>query len=346
MRHNAAVRHCSLVSPSSPPAAVCTAALALLAAVPAAADEIRLRSGDRFTGRVVSLDQGTLAFDTPYGRVSVPWTEVVGLRVDEAIAVTVGTAAPAVATIAAAADGQVQLQPGPAVLLADIVSLARPPLLTLTLDGGANAGFVTTGGNTDVYSLRTDGTITLRRNQHRYAATAVLNQTEDRGELTAQNWTTSLNYDRFVSRRVFVNANGILTSDRFRDLDLRTALGLGVGLQVRDTPRLRFTTNAGFGWVHQNFASAPNEHYTAARESTVFEYFLVPRRVQLFHNHDGYFGLNGDDNLFLKTQNGLRLSIVASLVTTLQLDLDYDHSPAPGRRQTDRTFALTFGYRF
>jgi hypothetical protein len=72
----------------------------------------------------------------------------------------------------------------------------------------------------------------------------------------------------------------------------------------------------------------------------------VPDRVQLFHNHDGYFGVTGDDNLFFRTQNGARVGLAAGFVTTLQLDLDYDKSPAPGRKNTDRTFALTFGYRF
>ena len=58
------------------------------------------------------------------------------------------------------------------------------------------------------------------------------------------------------------------------------------------------------------------------------------------------FGVTGDDNLFVKMQNGVRLALVAGFVTTAQLDLDYDRSPAPDRRATDRTFALTFGYRF
>jgi hypothetical protein len=48
----------------------------------------------------------------------------------------------------------------------------------------------------------------------------------------------------------------------------------------------------------------------------------------------------------VKTQNGFRLSVVRNFVTTLQYDLDYAATPAPGRRATDRTFALTFGYRF
>jgi hypothetical protein len=45
-------------------------------------------------------------------------------------------------------------------------------------------------------------------------------------------------------------------------------------------------------------------------------------------------------------KNGVRLGLFGGLVTTAQIDFDYDRSPAPGRRNTDRTFALTFGYRF
>ena len=53
-----------------------------------------------------------------------------------------------------------------------------------------------------------------------------------------------------------------------------------------------------------------------------------------------------EDNLFVRTQNGVRFSLVGGLVSTAQLEIDYDRTPAPGRRQTDRSFAITFGYRF
>jgi hypothetical protein len=45
-------------------------------------------------------------------------------------------------------------------------------------------------------------------------------------------------------------------------------------------------------------------------------------------------------------QNGIRVGLTAGFVTTLRHDLDYDRSPAVGRRNTDRTVALTLGYRF
>ena len=71
-----------------------------------------------------------------------------------------------------------------------------------------------------------------------------------------------------------------------------------------------------------------------------------PQSDEFFHKHDGYFGVEGEDNLFVKTHQGARLTVVKNFVTTIQYDLDYDASPSPGRKATDRTFALTFGYRF
>ncbi|MBI4264456.1 MAG: DUF481 domain-containing protein [Acidobacteria bacterium] len=324
----------------------CAVALVLLGVVPLGADEVRLSNGDRMTGRTMSLADGTLTFATPYGDVRIPWSDVAALRTDEAMLVTVTGTPPAQATLAAGdADGRVLLQPGGAVALTDITALARPQPAVL-MDGGANAGFVTTGGNTRVNTLRLDGDLVARVGGNRYTANAAVTRAEDRGADTARHWTAGLKYDRFVTPRLFVNASTILTSDRFRSLDLRTALGVGVGYQALATPRATLTGDAGLGYVNENLDAQPDDRYTAVRESVSLGVFLLPDRVQLFHQHDGYFGLTGDDNLFVKMQNGLRIGLTAGFVTTLRHDIDYDRSPAPGRRKVDRTFALTLGYRF
>jgi putative salt-induced outer membrane protein YdiY len=216
----------------------------------------------------------------------------------------------------------------------------------VTVDGGVNAGGVTTGGNTDVSSLRFDGDVTVRQLANRYTATAAVNRAKDKGVETAENWNTAFNYDRFLTERLFINGNAIFTNDRFRDLDLRTALGAGLGYQVLQTPRVRLTANGGFGWVDENFDVAEDESYAAARESAALDIFILPDRIQFFHLHNGYFGVTGEDNLFVQMKNGVRIGLFGGLVTTVQHDLDYDRSPAPGTKNTDRTFALTFGYRF
>lgn len=318
----------------------------LAIAAPAAADQVILTNGDRFTGTVVSLGGNTLAVTTPHGPLRIPWMTVAGLVIDDPILVTVGTAAPSEVRVAAGdAAGRVVLNPGGPVELAQIVALTRP-MPAVTVDGGANAGMISTGGNTDINSLRFDADVTVRQSANRYTAAAAVNRAQDRGVERADNWNTAFNYDRFLTDRLFVNGNAIFTNDRFRDLDLRTALGAGVGYQVLDTPFVRLTANGGFGWVNENFDIAEDESFAAARESAALDIFIVPDQIQFFHQHDGYFGVTGEDNLFVRMKNGVRLGLVGGLVMTLQHDLDYDRSPPPGTRNTDTTFALTFGYRF
>jgi putative salt-induced outer membrane protein YdiY len=304
----------------------------VLSVATAAADELRLTNGDRYSGTVVQLTAGTLTFKTAHGTLNVPWAEVSGLTVDEDIIVTSG-------------NGDEAAVRGVAIDLATTTALTRPQP-PLAISGGAGAGILASGGNTSVNSLRLDGDAVVRMRDNRYTFNGDVNRAEDRGATTAQNWTISARYDRFLTPRIFINGNAIFTNDRFRDLDLRAAYGAGLGYQVLDRPMIKFNVDAGVGYVNENFDVAADDSYAALREAGKVDVILVADRITLFHQHDGYFGVTGDDNLFVQTQNGVRFSLVAGLVTTFSLDLDYDHSPAPGREKIDRTFAMTLGYRF
>ncbi len=304
----------------------------LLTTTRVGADELRLANGDRYTGEVVSLDGGKLRFKTTHGTLEIPWSDVTSLTVDAPVLVRIDpSAAPTSMT-------------GP-IQTTGVIALSRPtPPLVVT--GGANAGLLTTGGNTEINSLRVDADVTARASANRYTFGGAVNRAKDRDLDTARNWTFGARYDRFLTRRLFVDADAILTNDRFRSLDLRTAVGAGVGYQIADTPVVKLSADGGLGYVNENFDSAPDDSYAAVREAVRLDVFVVGTRAVVFHRQDGYFGVTGEDNRFVRMQNGVRFGLVGGLVTTAQLDLDYDASPAPGRRNTDRVFALTFGYRF
>ena len=321
-------------------------AVTLLTALPARADEVRLKNGDRITGTTVSLAGGTLTFKAPGGDLKIPWADVASLAIEQPMLVTVGTATPTSAIFGAVdATGRVTLVPGGPVALADIVALARPqPAWVVT--GGAGAGIVQTAGNTQVDNVRLSGDIVAKGAANRYTVSAVQAHARDRGVETARNWSITGKYDRFLTSRLYANANANFTNDAFRDIDLRTALGAGLGYQVIDTARTKLTADAGLAWVKENFKSIADDSYTAAHESAALQVQLVPGRVQAFHLHDGYFGVSGGNKMFIRTQNGVRLSLAAGFVTTIEEDVDYDRRPSPGRKQTDRTFSLTLGYRF
>jgi hypothetical protein len=105
------------------------------------------------------------------------------------------------------------------------------------------------------------------------------------------------------------------------------------------------TFEGGLGYVDEKYNLQSDRRYWAGRDSVKFEHWLMPKRLQLFHQHDGYYGLTGDDNLFVRTRSGLRISLVGGLIMTDELGLDYDLRPVPGARNLSRTFAITFGYQ-
>src|SRR3954468_287220 len=99
--------------------------LLLLLVSAAFADEVRLKNGDRISGKVVSLDRGILTFDTGHGAVALPWADVTGVVIVEPVILAV-TGQPAVtAAVAMAPDGRVTIGAATVVALADLVSIHR-----------------------------------------------------------------------------------------------------------------------------------------------------------------------------------------------------------------------------
>ena len=311
-------------------------AVVLSVATVAVADELRMKNGDRVTGDAVALLDGKLTFKTPNGDLVVAWAEVASLTITRQMIVTVK----------GAPGGQPELRSIEGLALGDIVAIAAPPP-PLDWTGAINAGLVTTGGNTDISTLRVDGEIVAIRPRDRFSTGATINRAEDTGLETADNWNLQFNYDRYLTDRLFINGNAIFTGDEFKSLDLRTAIGAAVGYDIWKTPRGSLSATGGLGFVNENFSEGfEDDSYTALREGVKAAVFFVGRSVEAFHNHDTYLGITGDDNLFFRMQNGVRFRLVAGLVANIQGDIDYDRTPAPGRDNTDRTFALTFGYRF
>jgi len=165
-------------------------------------------------------------------------------------------------------------------------------------------------------------------------------------------------YDRFLTRTVFANGTALFTNDKFRDLDLRSNLGLGLGVQLADNLRAKVQIEGGYGYVSERYASSlePDRNYSALREATNMELYFVSKRVVVFHRSDNFLSFSDDTqtqlgttavrNVNVQMHNGVRIGLGLGLVMTLQYDLDYVRSPAAGRKTTDRRTGLTFGYRF
>ena len=332
-------------------------ALLLVTALPSFADQVQLKNGDRVTGRFVSLSNGVLTWrPAAGGELKIMVADVVTLDIDDPVYVVIGNQPPIITGVSAStAAGRVELMPGGPVDIRDIVAIsygkgggggggAAPAFSLIT--GGAGVGVLATSGNTRLNSLRINGDVDARINANRYVANGTVTHSKDNGIETARNWSLTGRYDRYLNSWLYAEANAVLVNDRYRDIDLRSAYGAGLGLQLLNTPRVKVSGAGGIGEVRQNFRSIPDFNYTAAFASGSIKVELVPDHVQLFHTDDGYFQVSQGDQMFEHTQSGLHFGLGAGFVATLQYDWDYDRHPSPGHNTIDMSTSFTVGYRF
>jgi len=316
----------------------------------AAADEVWLKNGDRLTGKVVSLDGGTLVFKTSYaGDLSIQWGEVVNLKTDEPIKVVLDDETTAEGSISPGDSGKVKVKPEQVaepvtVDLANVKTInPKPPLRT---NLRANVGFSMTDGNTDTQDIYADAEFMARNLQNRYTIGGLYKRSEDEDVKTEDKAFGYMKYDHFFTKKWYGYANATAEQDEFQDLDLRSTLGVGAGYQFFESERTNLSLEGGISYVDENFEVAEDNSFAAGRWGLRFDHYLLPKSLQYFLHHTGLQGLEDSDDLILLTQTGFRVPFYKNLNVTAQVNWDYDKSPSPGKKENDYTYIFSVGYQW
>lgn len=321
---------------------------AFAAAPSARADEVWLLSGNTLTGTAQTLERGLLTFRTPYADAKVPWEDVAGLETARNVRVTVRQRGSHVGRLTAGPLGYLRLETlaGASldVALSDIVMIVRAQSGVITT-GRAQTGFLVSSGTNDLSSLHFTGELAWRTPVQRTAAEVGINRSASRGLETARNITATFRHQEFLTDRIYANANAIFTNDRFRDLTLRSAPGAGIGYQFFRYGVTTLSFDGGIGYVDERRNALSDRSYWAVRESAKFETFILPKRLEFFHQHDGFFGLYNDESWFMRTRSGLRVTVASGIIVTGELGVNYDRQATPSRNRIERTFAITMGYQ-
>lgn len=323
--------------------------LALLPPGALQADSLQLNNGDHLTGTAVRLEDGVLTFATPWGgELTVDWTRVARLTTEEPARVELADGTVLHGPVDSPEDGRLRvaaanLTPAPNLALGEVTALNPPVTPPVRLSGDVSFSLVSASGNTDNENLVLQGQVKARTERSRYTASTQVNEAEEDGQDTASKATVGLKYDYFFGERWYFNSSTLLTEDEFRDLNLRSALGVSAGRQFIDHDDIALSLELGASWVNEDFDLAPDDNYAAAR------WALDARRplgsaISFFHSQEGLVSLEDGDDLLILTRTGLTYSLFENFVAGTQLQWDWDNSPSPGREKEDTTVLLTLGY--
>lgn len=362
---------------ASPRVLAAIAAASVLCAGQARGDTVILHNGDRLTGRILHLSPSTLTIETTWaGELRIPRYEVGTIETDKPVdvlrervgqteSVTVTPAAPGQVTLtperleragpreqsegaqADAAAPEPSAPPAPVVPLARLRYINPKPEESgegVSYEGRVTVSGAIVRGNSTVDRAYVESDLAARAKDWRYALTGKLRRERDGEATTASNWLAGGNFDRFLSDRRFAYVRGSLERDRFRDISSRAAAGAGYGLQLVQTERTKLSMRGGLDLIDVRRTAGADDTWPALGWGVNLGHRLDTLSAELFHDQQGFLNLEDPSQVTIRSRTGLRIPFVSGLTASLQLNLDWESEPAPGRRGTDATWLIGLGY--
>jgi putative salt-induced outer membrane protein YdiY len=217
--------------------------------------------------------------------------------------------------------------------------------------GSVSLGVTLTRGNSETTTIAGSFDAERKVEENRWTVKAWYNgssqEDPDTGEsqTTAKNYGGQVQYDRFVTEKLYWLANAKGERDELAALQLRATGGLGVGYQFQDTETFDLNGEAGLNYVHEDLeGEGPNE-FLAARLAynagyTWTETTKLGQAMELFPS------LEDSDDWTGKLDTHADVSMTEAMFLRVQHVLDYDNTPAGGSNKADNRFIVTVGWSF
>lgn len=318
----------------------------------AKADEVRLRNGDRVSGKITAIESGKLVFQTAsFGLVKIPVNEITGLSSDSVVTIEFKDGGYATGRLSSSGNGLINLtgknDTRSAFRLTAVKSVhpgSKLPVPAFKWKGRLNLGASQSSGNTENWAVNVDAGAKGRGEKDRIVLSAAYNRESSDGVDTADNARLAAEYDRFLSKKWFVALQGSAEHDNFADLNLRTTIGAGAGYQIIETEQTDLSIEAGPTYVNEDLQTTPDRDFIAGRWALNFEMYVFDKFAQLFHNHVGLVNMERTSDVLIKTRQGARIPFKNSFNVTAQANWDHDTEPPPGSEKNDMRYILSVGY--
>ena len=237
------------------------------------ADQITLKNGDRFTGKVVKSDGKTLVLHTDAaGDVTVKFSEIQEIKTDEQLHVTTKDGKTVVGPVTAS-DGKVEIATktsGTVEVALTAVTVIRNdaeeaayqktlhPRLTQGWTGGATVGFSVARGNSETESLSLAFNAahpTLKDKITLYASSLDTVNNLATPSTVANLDQGGFRYDRNLNPRLFAFGAADYTANALQYLDLRQVYSGGFGFHAIKNDKTVLNFLGGLNYTHETYSN-------------------------------------------------------------------------------------------
>ena len=247
----------------------------VLLAIPAFADQVTLKNGDRLTGSITKSDGKELVIKTDFaGDVTIKFDAIQGITSAGDLHVGMSDGKTAVGPVTTTGDnveiatrtaGTVEAPKASITLLRSPAEQAAyekslHPGFAEGWTGALNLGFALTRGNSQTKNLNI--AFNAVRKGFRDKLILYTNSIYATNDLSTANPHTTANaigggarYDRDFAPRVFVFVNTDFYHDSLQNLDLRSVFGGGIGAHAIKSDSTTLDLLAGVNYTHESYSA-------------------------------------------------------------------------------------------
>ena len=117
-----------------------------------------------------------------------------------------------------------------------------------------------------------------------------------------------------------------------------------MGYQFFDTARTKLFGELGPSYFREDYDEGVDNEYLSGRWAAGLKYDLLPEKIKFFHRNEGYYDLTSDKGVYIRTEQGIRLTLVRNFFLNFQANYQYRSEPPAGIKKSDTSLILGLGY--
>jgi hypothetical protein len=322
--------------------------LLAMVAVAAADDEVKLKNGDRLTGKVTGLQGGKLTIvTTEAGPVNLDWAQIVSVKTDAPLKLKLTTGETLEGKVVPGAEGRLKIETtgttAPVeVEFAKVKSINEPPA---AWHGKLSASGKATDGNTHTQSFLIAGAATRETEGDLILVKAIFQYGKTGQTLTQRNAYGIGKYELKFTPELYGYISEELSGDTFKDLSIGTITSVGVGYVVLKEAWIDLATEVGVAYMTNDFSVAPDESHMGARAAAYLRVSL-PLGFEARDNFTIYPNFENSQDFQLRNEATLGTALGGGWDLLGGIITEYDRTPSPGLGRRDDTYFVGLGYTF
>lgn len=321
------------------------------------AEEIVLENGDRLTGTISLMENGKLTVTTEYaGAINVDATKIKTIVTDKPAEVHLESGEVLRGKIETVEEGQLMVEPseerGPTVVEWSTVKSINPSFKKWI--GGVTIGANLQSGNTDRMSASVGSEATRKTDNARFTLRLLYNYAEEREEdeegeedteLTARSTYGALKYDYFWTRSLYTYLSVEMLSDEFKDLNLRTVVGPGLGYQIWDDDVKQLLLEAGLAYFSEDLDEGADDSWVTGRLAANVSYTIM-EKVVFSDQLVIYPGLEEFGEYQLRNEAAITSALFGNWALRFSNIIEHDSDPPAGVKKNDIYWIIGMQYMF